>query len=243
MVYRDGPYTVVRRHSHPTAAISLMLEGDQVERIGARSWHVPRFSIIYRPPHLVHSNHVGKRGLRTLFLEVPRHRYRTLMESLPSPDDPCRVESPQLCALAGQLGVDDLICECLVALSRASRVSRPARGGAPWLDHVREFLDSSFRRTLSLAEVADVAGVHPVHLAQSFRRTFRRTIGQYVRHRRLEAACRDLEDRCRSISEIALAAGFADHAHFTRAFRARFGQSPRAYRASLMVGCPGRSGL
>ena len=35
----------------------------------------------------------------------------------------------------------------------------------------------------------------------------------------------------RSISEIAVAWGFNDAAHFSRAFRARFGRSPRELRA------------
>jgi len=52
--------------------------------------------------------------------------------------------------------------------------------------------------------------------------------------RRLDATRRDLCDpalAARSISEIAFAWGFNDAAHFSRAFRARFGRSPRELRA------------
>jgi AraC-like DNA-binding protein len=37
----------------------------------------------------------------------------------------------------------------------------------------------------------------------------------------------------KTIGEIGLGAGFADHAHFSRSFRARFGQTPTEYRRAL----------
>lgn len=51
---------------------------------------------------------------------------------------------------------------------------------------------------------------------------------------RLDAARRDLCDpalAARSVSDIAFSWGFSDAAHFSRAFRARFGCPPRALRA------------
>lgn len=59
------------------------------------------------------------------------------------------------------------------------------------------------------------------------------TLNQYIWSQRLEL-CRarlsqaDLADR--SITEIAFACGFSNAAHFSRSFRARFGQAPRTYR-------------
>jgi AraC-like DNA-binding protein len=40
----------------------------------------------------------------------------------------------------------------------------------------------------------------------------------------------------RAISDIAFACGFNELSHFSRAFKARFGQSPRHYRASRRSG-------
>ena len=63
--------------------------------------------------------------------------------------------------------------------------------------------------------------VHPVHLAQTFRKFYRCTIGDYVRSLRIEFACRQLAATKMPLSEIALLAGFADQSHFTRTFRKR----------------------
>lgn len=56
---------------------------------------------------------------------------------------------------------------------------------------------------------------------------------RYIWQRRLEVAASDLENYglgSLSISTIALNNGFNDLSHFSRAFRERFGQSPREYR-------------
>ncbi|KAA0213473.1 MAG: helix-turn-helix domain-containing protein [Proteobacteria bacterium] len=60
-------------------------------------------------------------------------------------------------------------------------------------------------------------------------------VAGFVLAQRLEACRRDFEDRHQdaiSITEIALRRGFNHPAHFSRAFKARFGVSPRQYRAA-----------
>ena len=61
------------------------------------------------------------------------------------------------------------------------------------------------------------------------------SLTRYIGRRRLERAATDLQDPARAglgISAIAMAHGFNDLSHFSRAFRQRFDLSPRAYRAS-----------
>lgn len=60
------------------------------------------------------------------------------------------------------------------------------------------------------------------------------SLGDWIWTQRLDAAQRDLASPAhakRSVSETAFAWGFSDAAHFSRAFRARFGCSPRELRA------------
>lgn len=61
------------------------------------------------------------------------------------------------------------------------------------------------------------------------------SFGRWLLERRLDTARHALGDpglRHRSISDIAFASGFSDLSHFSRAFKARFGASPRATRAA-----------
>ncbi len=48
---------------------------------------------------------------------------------------------------------------------------------------------------------------------------------------RIEFACRELEMTQKTMAAIALEAGFADQAHFSRTFRRLIGVSPREYRS------------
>jgi AraC-like DNA-binding protein len=64
------------------------------------------------------------------------------------------------------------------------------------------------------------------------------SIAEWIWAQRLDAARRDLCDpsfSARSVSEIAFSWGFNDAAHFSRAFRARFGCSARELRATEPV--------
>ncbi|MCP1344069.1 MULTISPECIES: AraC family transcriptional regulator [unclassified Halomonas] len=73
------------------------------------------------------------------------------------------------------------------------------------------------------------------HLAEAaFARQFRALVGQaphaWLTERRLERACRLMAEPQASLTEIAVACGFADAAHFSRTFRAQHGLSPRQWR-------------
>ncbi len=62
-------------------------------------------------------------------------------------------------------------------------------------------------------------------------------VAGYIRARRLEACSQALADRAsvhRSITEIALAHGFSNMAHFSRLFRAHLGVPPRDYRRAAI---------
>jgi AraC-like DNA-binding protein len=60
------------------------------------------------------------------------------------------------------------------------------------------------------------------------------TVSQFILAQRLEACRRELADsgcRQRTLTEVAFEHGFRSSAHFSRAFRARFGKTPSDYRA------------
>lgn len=81
--------------------------------------------------------------------------------------------------------------------------------------------------------MARSVGVHPVHLATTFRRHFGSTIGEYVRRLRIDFATRQIASSEESLCNIALAAGFADQSHFSKVFRQQTGMTPGVFRANL----------
>lgn len=129
------------------------------------------------------------------------------------------------------LTIEGLMLEMGAEIARFSHkvlAHRPVR----WLNQIREMLNENFAQHVSLAELAAVAGVHPVYLATVFRENFHCTVGEYVRRLRVEFASRELSSTDTPLAEIALAAGFAHQSHFARTFKRFTGLTPRQYRSA-----------
>jgi AraC-like DNA-binding protein len=91
---------------------------------------------------------------------------------------------------------------------------------------------------LSLSMVAAAVGVSTRYVRYIFsERGF--SYRRYVLQQRLARSARDLGDfhlAHRSVTIVAYSWAFADGAHFSRAFKAAYGMSPRDYRASKLCG-------
>jgi AraC family transcriptional regulator len=132
------------------------------------------------------------------------------------------------------LAVEGLTLELFSALLRSTSRAHGEERKPAWLLRVRERIEDEPRLT-SIDELAAIANVHPAYLARRFRQQFALSIGQYARRVRLQWAARRLSTTDEPVSSIALRAGFADQSHFTRAFRAHSGLTPRKYRLATHV--------
>jgi AraC-like DNA-binding protein len=81
-----------------------------------------------------------------------------------------------------------------------------------------------------LAEIARFCGLSAGHFARAFRRSTGLAPHAWLLNARVERAMVLLRQPGKSLSEIALACGFADQSHFGRVFTRLTGQSPRAWR-------------
>ena len=134
------------------------------------------------------------------------------------------------------LAIEALILEMLVQSARLG--SALERNPPQWLRQAKELVQEEFLQSLSLSGVAELVGVHPAHLAKMFRKQYGCTVGDYVRRLRLDYASRLLVRSEKSLSAIALAAGFYDQSHFARLFKLRFGVPPGVFRADLRTRRP-----
>ncbi|MFW6083700.1 MAG: AraC family transcriptional regulator [Gemmatimonadota bacterium] len=100
-----------------------------------------------------------------------------------------------------------------------------------WLERVRERVRDDIRSIPTLAELACGAGVSRAHLARTFRARYGYTVGQFVRHQRLETARRLILTTEQPLAAVAYEAGFADQSHMTRQIGVRFGHPPGRLRS------------
>ncbi|HVO09043.1 MAG TPA: AraC family transcriptional regulator [Burkholderiaceae bacterium] len=100
---------------------------------------------------------------------------------------------------------------------------RRAVGSALWIDaHADQALD--------LQRLAAQCGLSAYHYLRVFAHVLGVTPHQYLVRSRLRSAARMLAEGERSVTEIALDAGFADLSNFVRSFRRAAGVSPREFR-------------
>lgn len=98
------------------------------------------------------------------------------------------------------------------------------------IERALEVIEEGLRGPLDLDQAARDSGMSYWHFQRTFSALVGEPVGSYVRRRRIAAAARELLHTRRRILEIALDYGFESHAAFTRAFRARVGKSPDAFR-------------
>jgi len=129
---------------------------------------------------------------------------------------------------AAVLALHSAVLELVALACRHGDEHRPA-----WLQRVLDCLHDDPLATLSLQELAVIAGVHPSHLARSFQRAKGTSVGEYQRGLRIALARKALTEQHRSIADVAAMAGFTDQSHFARVFRRMTGETPRDYRHRL----------
>lgn len=98
------------------------------------------------------------------------------------------------------------------------------------LRRVIDYIESNLDAPISVADLAQIAGLSTGH----FHRTLRATTGQtpldLITARRIARACEKLARGSASIAELGLDVGFASPAHFAKLFRRMMGVSPSQYR-------------
>jgi AraC family transcriptional regulator len=114
-------------------------------------------------------------------------------------------------------------------------LSPPIRGGlAAWqARRAVEILSANLDGRVPLKEVARECHLSISHFSRAFSRTIGTAPHQWLLSHRIEVAKEKLRDDRLSLSDVALACGFADQSHLTRVFTRIVGMSPGAWRRAL----------
>lgn len=237
-------------HTHDTASICLTLTGQGVEIVHGRRILMQPGNVIMRAPQIIHSDEYGAVPLRGLSIELDRKWLETCRHFLSVFESYRHFPNGAVSALALRIyresRIKDTVAPVIVEglmlemLGHASRslVKMPVRPPG-WLMQARDLLHGRFNDPLNLVEIAHLVGVHPTHLARSFKKHYRTTVGEYLRRLRLDWATRRLSETEDSITEIALAAGFYDQSHFSHLFKQHTGLTPAEFRALSNGGIKG----
>jgi AraC family transcriptional regulator len=142
---------------------------------------------------------------------------------------------------SGRLFLDSVEQALAVALinnhSIAHRSVRVYRGGLgpARLRKVTEFVRAEIENELSLAEMAETAGLSTAHFSQMFRKSTGESPHQFVLRLRVEHAKELLRTSEARVLDVAVACGFKSQQHFARIFRRMCGASPTEYRLEWLT--------
>lgn len=229
----------VEPHGHDHAHFMFVLGGRYATTVGdAPAGLAPL--MIFNPAGTWHDDRFEEPGT-FLSVEMAGDPARDPPEFAP-PDRSVRLSSPRAFALmrAVRRALDrrsdpGLHAEALVTelIGELSNQRRFERNRPRWLVRTIERIRDEPDQCLSVAALAETAGVHPVHLTRTFRDLIGCTPGEFQLRVRLARAAAALRSTSESLAGIAAASGFADQSHLTARFRAVYGVPPGAYRRQL----------
>jgi len=230
------------RHCHANPYLTLILSGTYSERHAHREYQRNEAGLHLLPAGEGHENQFGT-ITRLLRIKIEPVAVQRLGNEHPECLSEPRELSGPLCSwLANRmirefkaeddiapLAMEGVLLELLAESARAS-TQTPGSGAPSWLRRVRESLEDSYLHTPSLAELAAIAQVHPVHLSREFHRHYRMTVGEYIRKRRVEHASKLLSGSDLTMAEIAKTCGFSDQSHFCALYKKHYGITPAKFR-------------
>ncbi|MCW7538049.1 AraC family transcriptional regulator [Aquabacterium sp. A7-Y] len=249
------------RHSHDTYSIGVTTGGVQSFNCrGRRHDSCPGNVILFNPDEPHDGQSGSERGFEYAILYLSpdtlnrladervkgsagRYFRSTVVEDLPAGQEVLRAVKA-----AGQ-SQESLRAEILLARLVTTLLSRhadtrplpaPPSPGHRRMEAVRDYIDAHFSEDLTVAHLAQVAGLSRAHLTRAYTSTFGVPPHVYLNSVRLRHAQWALRQG-QPAAAAALAAGFADQSHFTRRFKGAVGLTPAAW-ARQMAG-PGGKGV
>jgi AraC-like DNA-binding protein len=103
-------------------------------------------------------------------------------------------------------------------------------------NRICEYIDSHLQENIALKVLAEIAQLSVHHFARAFHQSLGIPPHNYIVQRRVEHAQQLLRNTDLPLSEIAIAAGFADQSHLARHFRTIIGVSPSLARHRFRTG-------
>lgn len=251
-------------HFHDFWTIGQMVGGGRRMRCRAEE-HVlgPDDFVLFEPGEVHGCEPVGKAPLAYRSIVVPDELFSQVVGEALGVPGPHRFKAvvtrdvslsacmARLYAFAWSEGADPLEEEeALLAL--LARVARCCEGGRPAssspvsataseaaVARARELVDDAYAAELTLADLAQAAGLSRFALIRAFSDETGLTPHRYLQAVRANRA-RDLLAAGDAPAEAAARAGFSDQAHMTRVFKSFYGVTPGRYRSAARASREGR---
>jgi AraC family transcriptional regulator len=221
-------------HRHVNHYVCIVLAGGFAERQNGRLLERRSGSFFVHEAGETHHDHFGPCGAVCLNLHLtpdqpkPGHVEGRFSAS-------ARVAADRLAFELAASMREELVLATLAAeiMGEIRPVGVPSCESESWINRVVQAVSDEPGRRWSLRALADIAGRHPIHVAQAFRAKTGVSLGAFQRFRRLLRLSLALRHGTSSLTTLACEFGYCDQPHMNAEFRAAFGVSPGRYRRSF----------
>src|SRR5262245_39583665 len=230
-------------HTHEAAFISVLLSGRYREVFGSRTIDYSPLTAVIHPPDFTHHDFIGGSGGHFLIAELGTAWLGSVRELFPCLSLEPGLLRGEAARLAQRLSlehrradawsalmIEGIVLEILAASCRARSAFERERTAPAWMSRVREMLHEGFSEHLTIQRIAREIQVDPIYLGKTYKHFEGESLGETRNRLRLQFVCTELIHADRSLTDIALAAGFSDQSHMTREFRRTYGLTPGVYR-------------
>jgi AraC family transcriptional regulator len=142
-------------------------------------------------------------------------------------------------ALGQDRGAASKIALQLAALlgGNVPEMPRACAGLAPWQKRkVQDYIERRLDVSISVPDLAKLISLSPGYFCRAFKDSFGDTPHAYIMRMRINRAQQMMLATPEPLSQIALACGHSDQAHFSRRFRQQMGETPNAWRRRHAMG-------
>jgi len=233
--------TAFPEHQHKRSHMVIVYGGRWQDTSQGSPVELGAGEVLFHPARFVHASRAAEPDTELVLLRIDEEMTRAFcplygnvardvhvpFEALRGAPDRIREE------LAHGDEAAQVILEAL-AMQIMALGSRTSGNGSslppPWLSIALSHIRRNATTPLTVGSIASHVGVSPSRLSHVFREVMGRSVTEYVRECRVRVAAAALRETSDPIGEVALACGFYDQAHLTRAFRTLRDMTPLQYR-------------
>lgn len=240
----DTEYThsFVDWHYHENPYFTFLLQGNMQEGNKKKIYDCSAGSLLYHHWQDAHYNIKPDVFTRGFHIEITENWFEKFQVDKDNIEGSFNIKHPSFKLLVYQifkeskskdasyeLSINQLLLNLFSQLSnqKHSFDKKPI-----WVGQIDEILHENFTEKLNLIELSTILNIHPMHLSRDFHKYFHCNLGEYIRKLRIEKSL-ILLNQNNSLSEVALACGFADQSHFNRCFKENIGITPLKFRNIL----------
>ncbi len=231
-------------HYHENAYFTFILQGNVIEGNKKETYNLSAGNLLFHNWQEAHYNIKPAGFTRGFHIELDQAWAKGLELDLFSIQGSLNIRNPEIKILmhrifreskindaTSNLAIHALLLELLGQMTYNCKVS--ARKTPSWVKELRHLLSDTSTANWKLTELSDILSIHPVHLSRDFTKYFHCTLGEYIRKLKVEQSLCLLLDKNLSLTDVALACGFADQSHFIRTFKSIIHLKPSQYRKLL----------